>query len=138
MLASPPPAAVQLVDSPRHESDAQPAAPAGAVLAEPRGERSSMTLQAAQSGALQIRDFGFDDEDPRHHGQGSVLPGDSAVSVWEVLYDFVAESGNELSATKGTQLYVLREVDAGWVLARSVDGEQGLVPGAYLQKVEER
>ena len=96
----------------------------------------SCTLVFAQNGTLAIRDFGFEKSDARHTGHGSVLPARSEHPVYTALYDFRAESSNELSVAAGTQLHYLRAVDAGWALAQRVDDptQRGLVPEAYIAK----
>lgn len=92
------------------------------------------TLRAAVDGdGAAVRDFAFSNDDERHNGVGSIIPRASAGHV--ALYDFVAESENELSITAGQRVLVLRESDAGWVVAQT-DGasgvHRGLVPEAYL------
>lgn len=96
----------------------------------------SCTLVLAQNGTLAVRDFGFEKTDARHAGHGSVLPARNEHPVYVVLYDFRAESSNELSVAAGTQLHYLRAVDAGWALAQRVDDptQRGLVPEAYVAK----
>ena len=88
---------------------------------------------AVDNDSAAVRDFAFSPDDERYRGVGSVIPRQNAEHV--ALYDFVAESENELSITAGQQVHVLRESDAGWVVAQveSASGvHRGLVPEAYL------
>ncbi|WFD03169.1 hypothetical protein MOBT1_001858 [Malassezia obtusa] len=107
-----------------------------ALMQEPVNNSPTHTLAAVRDGSLSVRDFGFDAADARHRGHGSVLPETNESPVYLALYDFAAESSNELSVAAGTQLHLLRPVDAGWVLAQRVDdpAQRGLVPEAYLKK----
>ncbi|WFD35301.1 hypothetical protein MCUN1_002152 [Malassezia cuniculi] len=92
------------------------------------------TLRAAMdSGIASVRDFAFPTDDERHAGVGSVIPRTRAGHV--ALYDFIAESENELSVAAGEPVLVLRESDAGWVVAQTNSAgrvRRGLVPEAYL------
>lgn len=95
------------------------------------------TLRAAmEDGTVVVQDFAFAPGDERRAGVGSVIPRKFAGHV--ALYDFVAESANELSVAAGQQVHVLRDSDAGWVVAQ-IDGgggvRRGLVPEAYLAEI---
>lgn len=95
------------------------------------------TLRAAMDdGTVVVQDFAFAPDDERRAGVGSVIPRKLAGHV--ALYDFVAESANELSIAAGQQVHVLRGSDAGWVVAQ-IDGgagtRRGLVPEAYLAEI---
>lgn len=133
----------QLVESPENSAGALQGPASITATLSPRapGNTESLTLELAQSGLMHIRDFAFAKDDERHDGRGSVLPSSKAAtdapSLFIAMYDFRAESSNELSVASGTQLHVLRDIDGGWVLAQRLDEptKRGLVPGAYLQKL---
>lgn len=95
------------------------------------------TLRAAMNdGTVAVQDFAFAPDDERRTGVGSVIPRKLAGHV--ALYDFVAESANELSVATGQQVHVLRASDAGWVVAQIECGagtRRGLVPEAYLAEI---
>ncbi|WFD40344.1 uncharacterized protein MJAP1_003330 [Malassezia japonica] len=133
----------QLVESPENSASTLQGPTSITAALSPRapGNTESLTLELAQRGVMHIRDFAFDDGDERRDGRGSVLPSLKAASdappLFIAMYDFRAESSNELSVASGTQLHVLRDIDGGWVLAQRLDEptKRGLVPGAYLQKL---
>lgn len=91
--------------------------------------------EAIDDGSLQVRDFAFPPDDVRHKGHGSVIPakeGETKPEKALVVYDFVAESQNEMSVAIGQQVQVLQVLDSGWVVAQD-SANKGLVPKAYLQ-----
>ncbi|WFD31745.1 hypothetical protein MSPP1_002784 [Malassezia sp. CBS 17886] len=106
--------------------------------ASPATPAADGARDAAAAGVLEIRDFAFPMDDERHRGYGSVLPVYSpsplpSTGIFSVLYNFDAESDNELSVAGGMKVHVLRHVDGGWVLAQDVaSARRGLVPLAYL------
>lgn len=53
--------------------------------------------------------------------------------LYEVIYDFGAESEHELSVSTGDRVRVVASVDGGWAVGiREGDGKEGLVPEGYL------
>lgn len=52
----------------------------------------------------------------------------------KLLYDFVAESSEELSAKKDTIVHVLNSEETGWTMCR-IDKNQGLIPSDYLSLI---
>jgi hypothetical protein len=56
----------------------------------------------------------------------------------KVLYDFTAESANEVSTFVGEELTVLDPNSyEGWLKIRNVRGEEGIVPTAYVEFMED-
>jgi len=49
-----------------------------------------------------------------------------------VLYDYIAQTNNELSLTVGTELKVLQKDPSGWWEVK-IGKETGWVPANYLQ-----
>ncbi|WFD43931.1 hypothetical protein MPSI1_002596 [Malassezia psittaci] len=128
---------IALVDSPQDTHKFPNNSSSAMIRALPYEDKSdtSYTRQLVKDGTLSVRDFGYSNDDPRHHGQGTVVPNPPSGSPCVAIYDFQAESSNELSVSAGTQLYMIRDVDAGWVLAQRVDDahQRGLVPKAYIK-----
>ncbi|PWN23731.1 hypothetical protein BCV69DRAFT_279657 [Microstroma glucosiphilum] len=61
-------------------------------------------------------------------GEPGTQPG-----LYEVIYDFGAESEHELSVSTGDRVRVVASVDGGWAVGiREGDGKEGLVPEGYL------
>jgi len=53
-------------------------------------------------------------------------------AVATVLYDYIAQTNNELSLTVGTELKVLQKDPSGWWEVK-IGKETGWVPANYLQ-----
>ncbi|WFC99686.1 hypothetical protein MYAM1_002431 [Malassezia yamatoensis] len=131
---------IALVDSPQ-DTQKFPSNTGSAMIRAPAQvdkSDTSYTRQLVKDGKLSVRDFGYGNDDPRHHGKGTVIPNLPSSTPCVAIYDFQAESSNELSVSAGTQLYVIRDVDAGWVLAQRVDdaNQRGLVPKAYINPID--
>lgn len=60
------------------------------------------------------------------------------MSKVRVLYDFTAESANEVSTFVGEELIVLDPNSyEGWLKIRNNRGEEGIVPNAYVENIED-
>jgi len=49
------------------------------------------------------------------------------------LYDFAAQESNELSFTSGQELFITEDIGGGWLRAKNQFGQEGLIPGNYVQ-----
>ena len=51
------------------------------------------------------------------------------------MYDYVAETEEELSISIGETLDIVKQQDDGWWYARNAHGRLGLVPSNYLRRI---
>ncbi|OMH85347.1 NAP1-binding protein 2 [Zancudomyces culisetae] len=101
--------------------------------------------------AIEIFDFAYPKDDPRHKGiylmqnqneweteteQESESDVVDIIGRAVVLYDFVAESENELSVLKGDMLVVSASGAEGWYIGCKGEDEVGLVPATYVSIVD--
>ena len=63
------------------------------------------------------------DSRPKHSGMTKVV-------FVKVLFDFSAQSEEELSVHEGDVIQLVGEVDENWLLCE-VDGREGIVPASY-------
>ncbi|KXS98563.1 hypothetical protein AC578_4329 [Pseudocercospora eumusae] len=57
---------------------------------------------------------------------------------FKALYDFVGQTGGELSLAKDQVIYITQKENNGWWLGKQLDGSaSGWVPAAYLEEVKQ-
>jgi len=49
------------------------------------------------------------------------------------LYDFVPQEAGELPFRVGEELSIVEDIGSGWYKARNASGQEGLIPGNYVQ-----
>jgi len=49
------------------------------------------------------------------------------------LYDFVPQEAGELPFRLGEELTIVEDIGSGWFKARNAAGQEGLIPGNYVQ-----
>jgi hypothetical protein len=59
---------------------------------------------------------------------------DSATETGKMIYTFTATGANELQVTEGTVVSILED-DGSWMTVRRSDGQEGLVPTSYVEKI---
>ncbi|CAG8820855.1 33776_t:CDS:2 [Gigaspora margarita] len=88
---------------------------------------------------IKIRDFGYDDNDPRHWGQPYPTSGGEEENNEDdeytdhrarALYDFQAGDADELSFEEGDILIIKERLGNGW-LSAELNDKTGLVPENY-------
>ncbi|XP_045175182.2 dynamin-binding protein-like isoform X2 [Mercenaria mercenaria] len=49
-----------------------------------------------------------------------------------VLYDFVAETAQDITVNEGETVTVIKQIDDNWLLVRNEEGTTGMCPGAFI------
>jgi hypothetical protein len=63
-------------------------------------------------------------------------PADGAPkSIGVALYNYVAQSDNQLSLTKDEKITILKKLDSGWCLGENASGKLGHFPASYVREV---
>ncbi|KAI5786205.1 hypothetical protein FPQ18DRAFT_349328 [Pyronema domesticum] len=55
----------------------------------------------------------------------------------KMLYTFTATGDGEVTVTEGTAITIIED-DGGWMQVRLANGEEGIVPTSYVQKIEKK
>ncbi|ORX77398.1 SH3-domain-containing protein [Basidiobolus meristosporus CBS 931.73] len=105
---------------------------------EQETETEEASSQTSDEPELKIRDFAYPPSDPRHWGEyvEEEEEEDDVESVQvRALYDFTAESPDELSFSEGDILNIQYKECEGWLVGYLED-QVGLIPENYVEFID--